>query len=118
MASNHTRQYIEQEKAEYLDDALPRLSLTEKTYNDQLHADLQRMAQFVGVNGKSDGFVASWLLACEVLEHLAGCLRCTEEEGRETGADFIEAAAWRLRLLGLWGEQNGSTHLANMPAWG
>lgn len=110
------RSYINGQREEFLDEALPRLTLVEKTYNDQLHADVLRMAQFVGVDGKSEGFAASWLLACEALEHLADCLRNTQEENREVGADFIEAAAWRLRLLGLWGEQCTGTSLKEMPS--
>lgn len=99
------REFIEQEKAEYLDPIKAKMSLSDRTHSDQLHADFMRMAEFVGVNGRSDGFVASLLLACNVLDYLAESLLTTDEGDREMGAKYIEGAALRLRLLSLWGEQ-------------
>ena len=99
------RQFIEQEKAEYLDDALPRMSLEDKSRSDQLHADFMRMAEHVRLNGRSDGFASSVLLACNVLDWLADSLRTTDASNKEIGARYIEEAALRLRLLGLWGEE-------------
>lgn len=103
--SSKPRRFIDQEKVEYLDEIAPRMSPEDKAHSDQLHADLMRMADYVGVNGRSDGFVASLLLACNVLDYLAESLLTTDEEDREVGAKYIEGAALRLRLLGLWGEQ-------------
>jgi len=106
------RQFIEQEKAEYFDETLPRMSLEDKAHSDQLHADLVRMAEFVGVNGRSNGFIASVLLAGNVLDWLAQSLLTTEEDSKEVGARFIEEAALRLRLLVLWGEQGNCKRIS------
>lgn len=112
------REFVQQEKAVYLDQALPRMSMEDRAHSDQLHADLMRMAGFVGVNGRSDGFLASLLLACNVLDYLAESLLTTDERNKEVGAKYIEDAALRLRLLTLWGE-NGCTKrisLKEMPS--
>lgn len=81
------------------------ISLPSLAYNDQFHADIKRMAATVGLNADSAGFKASFLLAADLLDHLAGCLEMTDEVDREIGSAYIQDAAVRLRTLSLWGEK-------------
>jgi hypothetical protein len=111
---SNPRPFIERAKAAILDPNLPRMMVEDKAVSDQLHADVMRMAEHVGVNGRSDGFVASVLIACNVLDWLADSLLTTEEEGREVGAKYIGDAALRLRLLALWGEQGNCKRISLM----
>lgn len=98
------QEYISDMREEVLDTIFPDLLDSSIAYNDQLHADIKRMAKTVGVSADSQGFKASVLLAGDLLDHLAACLEKTDEEDSEIGAFYIREATRRLRLLALWGE--------------
>lgn len=99
------QQYLDDMNEEVLPQFMADISPYSLSLNDQYHADAMRMARNVGLNPESLGFKTSLLLACDLLDGLAGSLLNSEIAEKETGSYFIREAAARLRLLSLWGEQ-------------
>lgn len=98
-------QYIEDMTDEVLSRFMRNIPSSAVSANDQYHAEVQRLARNVGVNPESQGFRASLLIACDLLDGLAGSLMESEMEEKETGSHFIKEASARLRILTLWGSQ-------------
>jgi hypothetical protein len=69
---------------------------------DQMHCEVRRWAEQVGVDPRSEQFRAAWCVATTFLHHMAKLMK----EDDPQGAEDLAHAANILAAVGLWGSRS------------